>query len=412
MQISKWVALGVAAFCLVAVGGIVNLAQLYYMAAMLITLPLVSYAIGRWMLRGLEFERQFVSPIWEGEEAEIIYRVTNPSRIPRFSISILTPDQSYLKSVRMEPPLFHVGAFGTTTVTNVVRFNRRGVFESGQFEVSAVDPLGVFTFTRTVAADGEIVVFPSVRPLDPMELSGSHKLGMNDAVAQARLGSGVDPAGVRGYLPGDPLRSIHWRQTARTGNLVVIEFEETQSANLSIILDTTARAIVGEEPDTTLEFAIRAAASAARDAVQHGAVVALAARRQDGSLSSASTGSGLDRGAGQLYPILDSLARIEAQADTSFAALLLDKMGSAMPGATHLLIMLTADAEVAGAVRRWIASGRSVAVLAIDANTFPGAARVDAETHQASLGQIAAMGVPVYTLPYNPQGALIISRVA
>jgi uncharacterized protein (DUF58 family) len=411
MQISKWVALGVAAFCLVAVGGVVNLAQLYYMAAMLITLPLVSYAIGRWMLRDLVYERQIVFPIWEGEEAEIIYRVTNPSRVPRFSLSVLAPDSANVSAIRMDPPIFHVPAGGTVTVTSVVRFDRRGVYDAGHFDVSAVDPLGVFSFTRTVESPGEVVVFPALRQMDSLDLAGYHKVGMSDSRGQARLGSGVDPSGVRGYQPGDPLRSIHWRQTARTGNLAVIEFEEMQSANLCILLDTSAIGLAGSEPNTTLEFAIRAAAAAARDAVQHGAAVAISAATTAGEALNASTDNGPGRGAGQLYSVFELLARLEAQTSTSMSAFLMDRIGSAMPGATFLIVLLKATPEIAGSVRQWIAAGKSVAVLAVDGATFHGTGSGGTVIHQESIGQIAALGVPVYTLPYNAQGSLNISRL-
>ena len=91
MQISKWVGLGVAAFCLLAVGGVVNMPHLYYMAAILITLPAVSYMLGWFTLRGLQFRRISPTPVWEGEEAEITYVVTNRSRLTRYFVAIQEP---------------------------------------------------------------------------------------------------------------------------------------------------------------------------------------------------------------------------------------------------------------------------------------------------------------------------------
>ena len=311
----------------------------------------------------------------------------------------------------MEPPIFHLPAHGTVTVSSTVRFGRRGVFDAGQFYVSAVDPLGVFTFTRTVESPGEVVVFPALRQMDSLDLAGFHKVGMSDSRGQARLGSGVDPSGVRGYQPGDPLRSIHWRQTARTGNLAVIEFEEMQSANLSILMDTSAIGVAGEEPNTTLEFAIRAAAAAARDAVQHGASVAVTASATNGESMATSTDNGPGRGAGQLYPVLELLARVEAQNSVSMGSFLIERIGSAMAGATFLFVILKPNAEIASAVRQWIAAGKSVAVLAIDGSSFLKGASAPSGMQSEAIGQITAMGVPVYTLPYHPQGALNLSRI-
>src|SRR5580658_8817175 len=122
MQISKWVALGVAAFCLVAVGGVVNMPHLYYMAAMLVTLPAVSYMLGWFTLSGLEFKRISPSPIWEGEEVEITYLVTNTSRLTRFFVAIQEPTTPRVDSLEMNPPLFIVKAGSQVEIRNRVRF--------------------------------------------------------------------------------------------------------------------------------------------------------------------------------------------------------------------------------------------------------------------------------------------------
>src|SRR5579862_7007575 len=134
MQISKWVALGVAAFCLVAVGGVVNMPHLYYMAAMLVALPGVSYLLGWYTLRGLEFTRTAPSPVWEGEETEVVYTARNRSPIARFFVAIQEPDDPRIDSIEMNPPLFSVKAGSDVEIRNRVRYDRRGVFQSGSFD--------------------------------------------------------------------------------------------------------------------------------------------------------------------------------------------------------------------------------------------------------------------------------------
>src|SRR5579859_3900688 len=304
MQISKWVALGVAAFCLVAVGGVVNMPHLYYMAAMLITLPVVSYGIGWYTLQNLTFTRHAPTPVWEGEVTDVAYTASNPSKIARFFISIHEPALPYAETIKLDPPLFNLRAGETVTVKTCVRFQRRGVYKTGQFEVTALDPLGVFSFTRTIPSEDITVVYPSPREIGSLQIIGAANTGWNDSNLISRNGDGVDTNGVRGYLPGDPLRYIHWRQTARTGELAVVEFEETKSVNLRILLDTNAAGVVGLEPETTLEYAIRIAATIARDAISGGAGVELVtADPEDSKVVSAWNGLAGESGEGRLYSI-------------------------------------------------------------------------------------------------------------
>lgn len=408
MQISKWVALGVAAFCLVAVGGVVNMPHLYYMAAMLITLPAVSYALGWYTLRGLEFRRHAPTPIWEGEETDITYSVCNKTRISRFFVAIQESTSRHVESLEMNPALFNVSAGSTMEIKNRVRFDRRGVFHSGSFDVSALDPLGVFTFTRTIPSTDETVVYPMPRPLASVSLHGAEKLGWNDTLVLTRHGDGVDTSGVRGYLPGDPLRHIHWRQTARTGQLTVIEFEETQSVNLRIALDTAQSGVVGDEPNTSLEYAIRAAATIARDAIQNGAMVELVVANRTGpDIAQAWNGLMGERGDGQLYTLMDALARVEPQATTSLSDLLASTIGTVPRGTTVLAICIQPDAELTSMVAKCMATGVVVTLIYINGSTFPKAkSMVPLQTIDNTIAEVAAMGVQVFTLGWNPEGTL------
>ncbi len=408
MQVSKWVALGVAAFCLVAVGGVVGLAHLYLMAAMLITLPAVSYFLGWYTLRGLQFEREAPTPVWEGEETSITYKITNPSRIARFFVSIEEIHDPDVESISMNPSLFNIKGGATEEVKNTVRFKRRGVFESGSFEVSALDPLGVFSFTRNIASETETVVYPMARQLGQTLSNGSISLGWNEATKNARAGDGVDTFGVRGYLPGDPLRHIHWRQTARTGTLTVVEYEETQAVNLRIVLDTTKSAIVGQHADTSLEYAIRVAATIARDAVQSGAGIELVTA--DTSSSGTIAGwNGLigQRGIGQLYKIMDALARVEAQSKVSAGQLLESCVNSVPLGTTVIVICLQYEPSLSDVIVNCLARGIAINVLYIDPSGFPGEkfTNYSLET-RAKFANLGSLGVAVISVSWNPVGNL------
>src|SRR5205814_443569 len=134
---SKWVTLGFGALCLVAVAGVLNAQHLYYMAAMLLTLPGVSYALGWYPPRGLKFDRELPPTSWEGELGQIVYAARNQTRVSRFFLAVHEPLPSWIVPLDPEPPLFNVGANDTARVVHRVEFRRRGVYEAQGFEVTA-----------------------------------------------------------------------------------------------------------------------------------------------------------------------------------------------------------------------------------------------------------------------------------
>ena len=233
MQISKWVTLGVGMVCLMIVAAVLNAQHLYYMAAILLTLPAVSYGLGWYALRGLSFSRELNQTAWTGEEGSLVYTVHNATSVARFFLSIHEPLPTWIEPLDPEPPLFNVtsnrNGRSPTVVSIRIRYHKRGVYPLRYFDVTAIDPLGVFAFTRRIPCEGELVVFPLPRPVRSLILSGSERDGWQEFTAAALRGGSVDPDGVREYVPGDPLRRIHWRQTARTGKLAVIEFEERRN---------------------------------------------------------------------------------------------------------------------------------------------------------------------------------------
>ena len=275
MQFSKWFTLGICALFLVIVATMLGAEQLYPMAALLLTLPAISYAFGWAALQKLRFVRELPSLAWEGEETQIVYRVANPTRLARYFLSIREQVPGWMQFTDPRPPLFNVGAEDETRVSYRLVFRRRGVYRVASFEVSAMDPLGIFAFSQKVRAAGEQVVFPMPRHLDSLPLTPTEKNGWQEWTISALNGDSVTPDGVREYRQGDSLRRVHWRQTARTGQLSVIEFEEEQSVTLRVILDATQSGISPEEVETPLESLIRFAASALYLAIKQGAAASL-----------------------------------------------------------------------------------------------------------------------------------------
>jgi len=118
-------------------------------------------------------------------------------------------------------------------------FNLRGVHRFGPLEARLGDPFGLFPRRIRVAPENEVIVYPAIHALlhSVPQWSGN-------GVAEAHRGQPVDVppdvSTIRDYAPTDGLSRIHWASTARTGRLISRTFDTGQSADLLIILDSSA----------------------------------------------------------------------------------------------------------------------------------------------------------------------------
>jgi uncharacterized protein (DUF58 family) len=412
MQSSKWVTLMFGALCLMLVAAAVNAQHLYYMAAILLVLPGISYVLGWFALRGLAFRRELPPLAWQGEEGEIVYSAHNATHIPRFFLSVQEDFPGWIEPGEEEPPLFNVGAGDSTRVAVPVRFLRRGVFRVQAFQATAMDPLGVFAFSKKVMGDGELIVYPLPEPMRPISLSGAGRYGWQEMMTSLMRGNGVDPDGVREYAPGDALRRIHWRQTARTGKLNVIEFEEPEAVSIAIVLDLKQGTNVGTGNDTTLEYGVRFAASVAYEAVQQGANVQLITpydwtdSETTESVLRAAAISG--RGQNHLFTILDALARVEAESKLSVAELTQEALLAIVPGTTALIITAQADPALATILSQHTWTGANALTVYLEPKSFKdGGLLGGREDSSAFLASLASSRVTPYLLHKQPEGELI-----
>lgn len=110
---------------------------------------------------------------------------------------------------------------------------RRGPLRAAGWRLEAGDPLGFF---RHVAAAGDAEVGLALPLFTSLRRSSAHR-ELESSLAAPRAGAGNELFGVREYRPGDPLRRIHWRGSARHGRLVVREYEPPGLRLLGVFLD-------------------------------------------------------------------------------------------------------------------------------------------------------------------------------
>ncbi|GLI09854.1 hypothetical protein YDYSG_58870 [Paenibacillus tyrfis] len=272
----------------------------------------------------------------------------------------------------------------------------RGVYRQEALIVSAVDAFGLVQAKRESAGSGQLWVLPGGSGT-AMPMPGAAPEGARPA---SRRPPGSDPvpqvSGTRPYAPGDPLRRIHWRSSARTGELRAKETELPAAGRQLIVLDAagagrSAGAALWADP--ALAAAVEAAAGLARRALEQGARVRLAV--SDGQSGAAEAqGRGRD---GELLRLLAAVPRGEARADT-FAELALREARLAGGGALTL-VTARADAQLAAALRGLPRGAARVVYVHGPGAAWPGPLH-------AWVRQLEALGCPVTILaPHAPAAA-------
>jgi uncharacterized protein (DUF58 family) len=136
----------------------------------------------------------------------------------------------------------------------------RGRFRTGPLMVRTTDPFGLVQLDRQFTATTEVMVTPEVVPLPLIRTAGGG--GSAGEARPHRVGVvGQDDVLVREYRQGDDVRRIHWRSTARWGELMVRREEQAWDPTASVVLDSRASAHAGRGMRSSIEWAISAAAS-------------------------------------------------------------------------------------------------------------------------------------------------------
>ncbi|MEU7902382.1 DUF58 domain-containing protein [Actinoplanes sp. NPDC049118] len=196
-----------------------------------------------------------------GSSARVILRLQNMSRLPTGTL-LLEDRLPYALGSRPRVVLERLGAHQASSVAYTVRADVRGRYPVGPLVIRLTDPFGLCELTRSFPSVDRLTVIPQVVPLPAVRLAGEYA-GTGDSRARSVAVHGEDDAATREYRRGDDLRRVHWRSTARTGELMVRREEQPWESRATVVLDTRLAAHRGEGPTASFEWAVSAAASIA-----------------------------------------------------------------------------------------------------------------------------------------------------
>lgn len=356
-----------------------------------------SYAWARALRSGLSGQRRLHGAwVLAGDLLSEQFALENMSSLPALWVEVL--DHSNLPGYRPDWVAF-LQVNGQQSYRAEGRCLHRGVFTLGPWELRSGDPLGIFEVVIEYPETRSILVYPRAMVLPDLRLPRGLAAGL--ARTQRRTNQTTTTvASVRPYVPGDPLRAIHWRKTAHHGGLthdaaqfMVKQFDVEPSGDLWIALDLDQAGHAGEGADSTLEYAITLTASLVTQMLAENRRVGLAAPGfqvppQSGQL--------------QLWRILEVLAQARAVPGYPLARLLGDLHPVSGRGRTIVAVTPATDAAWVGELLHLAERGNAPAALLLDAASFMAPDSPESAGRAAALAGLRSLlaqhGVPSHLI--------------
>jgi uncharacterized protein (DUF58 family) len=334
-------------------------------AVFLVTLPLAAaWIVSRTRYR-LACSRSLDPPRVEvGRTATVRLRLDNVSRLPS-GVLLMEDALPYTLGGRPRFALDKIEPQGVREVSYPVASDVRGRFPIGPLSVRLSDPFGLCELTRSFATTEDLVVTPQVSQLPAVRLGGDWS-GGGESSAHSVSSSGSDDTTTREYRHGDDLRKVHWRSTARFGELMVRREEQPFQSRVTLLLDTRAPAHRGDGPASSFEWSVSATASIAVALSRAGVPLSLL---QDAGEPLVPPGLPLTQGL-----LLDALATVPAARSASIGGAV-DRLRRGS-GGVLIAVLGALDLEDAEALAR-LRRGSTVCVgVLLDADSWaPGSPR-------------------------------------
>ncbi|MBW4649880.1 MAG: DUF58 domain-containing protein [Kastovskya adunca ATA6-11-RM4] len=250
--------LGAVAVCFFAAATNTMAGWLYVLSGIIVALLVLAAILPARSLRGIAIRRQAIAPVSAGDLLTITLEVENQSSKPK-SLLLVQDILPYVLATPVKTPLEFLPPHSTHDWTYYQAAEKRGIYRWQEVQLRTAAPLGLFWCSRSWEAPATAIVYPTVLPLTSCPLVDH--IGRDDSAQffSDRLSQSATEdltRSLRPYRVGDPTRLIHWRTSARFGQLQVRELEVfTGSQEFVICLDSA-----GWELDN-FEQAVIAAAS-------------------------------------------------------------------------------------------------------------------------------------------------------
>lgn len=307
------------------------------------------------------------------------FRVRNTHLLPKLWLEIR--DHSNLPGHRAShvvPTLFSRGTYSWDAKTTCVA---RGEYQLGPLTIISGDPFGFFLTPRRINITERVIVYPMTVNINDFILPMGFLSG-GDAQRRFTHQVTTNAASIREYVSGDSMNRIHWKSTARTGNLMVKEFELDPLVDIWLFNDFSSDSLcedpsvqrVGqigniipgtqEIPPSTEEYGVIVAGSLAKHFIESERAVGYAAYTPYRQVFQP------DRGNRQLTRILQTLAVARSTSNHSLKEMLSLETPHFTRGTTLIVITSSLDIEWVAEAQILMRRGIRPMCIFIDPSSF------------------------------------------
>ncbi len=332
-----------AGFGFIVAGGFVyflasqtQIGWLYLFDAIIWSLLVLSAILPWYSLKSLQVECQVLLPTsvlrqpqlccpLEDETVEVKLKVTNNGRLARHFIKVLE-DCPFAQPEKRHRAflLTSLNPRSTTVFSYTATCYRRGYYASSSTTLQSSGPLGLIVRRRSFHLPLNLTVYPTYYQMEGLPAAEAAWADWGHAVKSS---AAAEFYGSREYQYGDPLKHIHWRNTARRGRFMLKEFEQANQGSVTVAFET--RRDFGAGRETTLEYSIKIAASLAKLCADSGCGIDIIA----GETPSHNAG---------WREAMDYLAHLEVEGEATLAEL----TATPEPGQIVVAIVPTVETEL------------------------------------------------------------------
>lgn len=350
-----------ASLFLAVVAALIQAPSLFYMGTALFAL-IGGCNLQAWLaVRGLKLERIAPPTARIGELVTVEFLVSSDLKIRRPLISVEDRLPARLRVTEITPSLPVAPAYDRPVRTQYqLRAARRGRYRWSGVTVISNDALGLVIKRRDYETETTtITVLPQPIPIS-VELPNAGGWGISEAESGQSRGVGIEPRGVRGYTEGDSLRHIHWASSARSGNLLVKEFEAGTHASARLYFQLKEGSDVGPGPVSSLDLMCGHALYLAEILLRQGSPVDIPGHMPPG----------VGQAKGASAAIAEALAGLADSQSTDLSDDLARSQAVSGPGGVVLLFLSRVDSGLPQQIRLLSERGHRVLALVYDADAF------------------------------------------
>jgi uncharacterized protein (DUF58 family) len=280
---------------------------LYLLLGMLLALIIVSGLMSELSLRDLTVVRRLPLRAQVGRPHLVEIEVFNhKGRVPSYAIEVEDlragqPADKRCFFLKISPKSAQVAAYRRTPA-------KRGRDKHVGFRIATRFPFGLFEKSREVPAEGELVIYPAVDPVQLPAMPPGRHAGGDAAFGR---GHGDDYLGLKLLRDGEDPRDVHWRKSAAVGQLVMRERAREARPDIVLVLDAVRPDDAKEEWSNGFERRIRDIASRAVAHMKRGDAVTIRTTTAEAVRSDRTTGAD---------PLLRFLALVESLSATELKA--------------------------------------------------------------------------------------------